>query len=303
MGLGVLVFGLFLGLKHASARMALQTPVISKAVNQRDDLLRATLLAEIPGLEEALGTDRLEAARLLLDWAANAGDFALSVEIARKTTPRVSGLSASELYYDVFLPNRGAVYCGGMATFFDKVLKLFGYNSFVVDFGDAAAGLTHVTVVIAQWEVSRWQYYLFDPTFNLTFQRRTSGTYASVEELMDLRDQGKLLEAIVVDQMLLDRRNFLAVRGDRTDSTRVKVVNDAGDYLVCTIPGYGINMFFHNWRHTFERGGYPPGFQGLVQLLKKRVFRVGPSLDARAAQRFAAKLKARGIPYGPARGL
>jgi hypothetical protein len=283
--------------------MVSQASVVTKEANRRDDLLRQTLLAEIPGLEEALSTDRLEAARLLLDWAANAGDFALSVEIARQTTPRVSGLSASELYYDVFLPNRGAVYCGGMATFFDKVLKLFGYNSFVVDFGDAAAGLTHVTVVVAQWEVSRWQYYLFDPTFNLTFQRRTSGAYAPVEELLPFRDQDRLREAFVVDQMLLDRRNFLAVRGHRADSSRVKVVQDAGDILVCAIPGYSIQMFFYNWRSTFERGGYSPSTLGLVQLLNKQVFRVGPSLDARAALRFVAKLKARGIPYGPAKGL
>jgi hypothetical protein len=296
----MLLAGLSLGLQTMKPLTVQETVPRVNTPGWGDDCLRAKLLADIPGLATALLEDRLEGARLLLNWAANTADFAISEAIARQTTPTVSGCSAGELYYDVFLPNKGGVYCGGTAVYYDKILKLFDYNSFTVDFGDLPAGLTHVTVVIGQWEESAWEFYLFDPTFNVAFCRRADGRYAPIEDLIAAQSRGLFSREIVLDQMLVDRRDFLALRTDKHDGVQVKEI--VGDFAVCSIPGYGLDKYFKNWRTTFLQGGYSPNVTGLIQLFRTRVFRVGKSLDERASRRFHLRLREHGIPVGPSTG-
>ncbi len=66
--------------------------------------LRRQLLEEIDGLADALASDRLRAACLILNWAANAGNYALVDELSQATTSFVQTASAAEAYYDQFLP-------------------------------------------------------------------------------------------------------------------------------------------------------------------------------------------------------
>ena len=80
-----------------------------------DATLRKQLLGEIDSFEDALVTDRMLAARMLLNWASNAANFCGGGGLAQATIDFVLKTSAAEIYYDQFLPNKGAVYCSGMA--------------------------------------------------------------------------------------------------------------------------------------------------------------------------------------------
>jgi hypothetical protein len=150
-----------------------------------DNDLRQLLLTEVPGLKKALNKEPLDAARLLMNWVANVGDFATSNEINQITVPTVAKSSASEIYYDIFLPNKGGVYCGGYSIFLNKVLRLFNYKSFTIDFGDKHI-MTHVVVIIPQKQANGYKYYLFDPTFNITFRHRNTGKYVTFTEMINL---------------------------------------------------------------------------------------------------------------------
>ena len=82
--------------------------------------------------------------------------------------------------------NLAAVYCGGSSLFFNKVLTLFGINSLTVDFGDLNHSLTHTTVMVTKRSRNRWNYYIFDPTFNVTFHNADNGNFLTISEILDL---------------------------------------------------------------------------------------------------------------------
>jgi hypothetical protein len=252
------------------------------------------ILKEIPDLEEALDKNPLEAARLLLDWAANAGDYDLTSRLAEKTTEELVSMPVSQIYYDIFLANQGAVYCSGLAIFYDKLLKLFGYNSFTLNFGDLRDNLTHVTVIVPQKQANGWQYYLFDPTFNATFHHRDSGGYATVGEMIDLgRSDGA--DNLIVRSGPLDKREYIVAEQEERKCQVLKYRSNG--WLICGRPNFGIESYFEDWKARFFAQGYPAGKAGFLKLLAARVFHIGSSSNSEASRQFIAELQKRGIPY------
>ncbi|HET6422238.1 MAG TPA: hypothetical protein VFG20_01065, partial [Planctomycetaceae bacterium] len=134
-----------------------------------DAQLRRELLARLEGLDWAVNHgDSLTAAQILLRWVCNNVDLALVQSDQDATTPIVVEQSASYCYHELFRRDRGAVYCGGYAVFFQKVLLLFGIDALVIDFGDERSGLTHMSVVLPKrTSDGTWEFYLYDPTFNV----------------------------------------------------------------------------------------------------------------------------------------
>jgi hypothetical protein len=203
---------------------------------------------------------------------------------------------------DMFLALKGAVFCGGAAVFFDKILKLFGYDSFTLDFGDTREELTHVTTILPVKEGGGWQYYIFDPSFNAVMVS-TEGKLLSVFDLIRYAQSGRSDDVHVRSKPLMERRFFLppALEGG-CQIVRRKF----DDYTVCQFPKCGAPdlgcNFFDNYLERFaarfSANGYPIGKGGFLKLLTRRVYSVGPSIDPFFRQDFLARLSEVGVPVG-----
>jgi len=214
--------------------------------------LKALTLKEIPELATALREDRKKAARLLLHWASNASDQALSHEIVSTYHPLVTQATASAAYYNIFSKDIGGVYCGGFSVFFDNVLKLFGYNSFTINFGDLLSDLTHVTVVIGDKSSGAWKYYIFDPTFNLTFRNKQL-QMLSLGEVLDLFGSKKS-QSIFIDEQSLDRRDYLVLK---RESSKCEVLKyEKNGTMVCARPSFNFRNFLKGWNGLMLKNGY-----------------------------------------------
>ncbi len=267
--------------------------------------LKELILAETPELAALLESDRLEAARVLLDWAANRVDQADLPSINRETTPRLKALSAARIYYEWFEPDRGGVFCGGMSVFYDKVLRLFGYRSFTINYGLLADDLTHVTVLVAQGRGEQLRFYLLDPTFNLTF-RDEAGAILPLSEVL-ARDPGE----IVVEEKSLDRRDFVTLKalvgGNISRSEEIelrqtaKAAFEAGGKVELGTyrrPGYSVADYYESFGDLLRTHGYSADLDGFIQLFRTRVFSTGPMPDPETAEAFHALLKREQIPFG-----
>ncbi len=261
-----------------------------------DSALEQHLLIEIEDLGEALETDRLLAARMLLDWASNAANFAVGGRIATETAQVIASASAAETYYEQFLPNRGAIFCGGMAGFYDRVLKLFGYDSFTINFGDLRNDLNHVAVSVPIRDGATWKHYVFDPTFNTTFHDRASGRQLDFFELVDAPDAGDLdwMEAISGS---VQGRDWVSIGSLKESFFGLKEV--MGDRYVYGRSDGRLTDYFERYKREFAANGYEPGLRGLLQLMRARMFAYGPCECRTATDDFVDKLQAGSIPLGP----
>jgi hypothetical protein len=267
-----------------------------------DSDLRELISESLPGLEEQVGDRTLQGARRILDWVANAGDYALSASIHERANPRVARANAAGIYYEIFLPDAGGVYCGGYSIFLNKVFRLFGYDSFTINYGDLNDALTHVTVVVPVRQQttesespSSWRFYFFDPTFNGTYVDPNSGDQLSVRRMLELI-ANDAADGIRLEELPVDRREFLAVPDEET---RCPVIIERTDkLLICEYPRFGIDQYLADWEERLVRNGYSTGVGGLFELMLTRVFSVGPSPAFGASEAFVTMLGEFGIPVG-----
>jgi len=260
---------------------------------ENDDDLRAEIFDQIPGLEKMLTEQPLAAVRQLLDWAANRADHASGKSIHDQT--KISGLSASQIYYGVFKPNRGGVYCGGMSEFFNRILKLFGVDSFTWNFGDLRQDLTHVTVVVADHSGDDTRYFIFDPTFNLTLHDAASGELLDIEQLLVLIRKGQWGQ-VRPEVLPLEQRDFLVPK-DRSRLCR-EFREEMEEWLVCGHPGYNVDVYLEQWNPRFQRAGYRTGLPGMLQLMANRSFSVGQGARPGTRDNFISLLERHGVPVG-----
>lgn len=260
--------------------------------------LRDRVLADVPELRATLGRDPFRGARLLLDWASNEADVGFDSWRVERLTQLAATLSAADLFYDVLQPDVGGFICGGASVFLDKLLKLFGYDSFTINFGEIDKGLSHVTVVVPLERDGTRKFFLFDPTVNVTF-RRPNGDYVSIDEL--LRDYARdALSGIVLDQGDLSRRDYL-VPNDPLDSRACPVLDGVENGIAkCRIPGYGFDYYFAGksfpaWGGQMARNGYRTGLAGFLQLLSGRIMGVGEALDPSVRAQFIDLMRGLGV--------
>jgi hypothetical protein len=260
-------------------------------------IFRNAILHNVPSLRHALATNRLEAAHLLDDWTANAVNYALTNPIQEATLPAAVNDSAAILYYDVFQTNQGAGYCGTYAIFFDKVLKLFGYNSFTLDVGDLRDSLTHTTVIVPiRGTGGTWQFFVVDPTYNVTFHDAGTGNDLTYFDLLNAL-QSSQVSRVAVQNDNLDQRNWLSDGPSSLPGLTFRAISASG-YYVYGRPGYGLNTYLDAIAGDLQANGYAPGLTGFLQLLQARIFSVGQSLDPSVAQQFINQVQSLGIPLG-----
>ena len=262
--------------------------------------LRRQLLEEIDGLADALASDRLRAACLILNWAANAGNYALVDELSQATTSFVQTASAAEAYYDQFLPRKGAVYCAGMSLFFDQLLKTFGYGSFTINFGDTRDGLTHVTVVVPISDGAAWTHHVLDPTFNTTFHNHETGCQLGFFELLDaLEGDGGTMDEVVAVAGDIDSRNWMSI-GPFRKRHKFTLRGVIGDHYVYerAEDNTFLDYYLNNRAGALAANEYSTGLRGFVQLMRARLFGMGASTNDDALRDFTSQLQARSIPFG-----
>jgi hypothetical protein len=82
-------------------------------------------------------------------------------------------LSAPQIAF-LFTCREIGVLCGGLATFFVKVLNLFGYDAATFFYGIKNIA-THVTTLVSITEETRHVIVIQDPTFNMTYSLKSTG--------------------------------------------------------------------------------------------------------------------------------
>ena len=269
-----------------------------KTAEATNTTLREELLEEIAGLNEALAADRREAARMLVNWASNAGNFSASDNgLSSATTSFVQHTSAADAYYEQFLPKKGAVFCSGMSLFLDHLLKIFGYDSFTIDFGDARQGLTHATVIAPFLEATGWKHHIYDPTFNATFHDRDTGVHLDIFEIIDALDTDTIDTVRIVSENVASRR-WISI-GPCTDSC-YSLEEVIGDRYVYSREYGGLAEYLAGNEGQLVANGYASGLRGFVQLMRARMFSVKPSPNEAASEDFVDQLRERRIPLGDA---
>jgi len=268
-----------------------------------DGDLRDQILAELPELHSLLVQDRLSAAHVLLDWAANAIDFAPG-PLYFELDASLKSLSAAQFYYDIFRKDHGAVYCAGAAVFFSKVLQLFDYTSFTVDFGEADTQFTHVTTVLAFPCAAGWSFFILDPTFNVVLCRAGSVQMLPVDELLEEVDDARPF-AVEARAGSLSERDFVlpmnyelppGARRARCLGSGSQSPRSSNAWHAFACDTLTLEAWLDRSRAQFRRLGFSEGLRGLLQLLHRRVYSVGACSPPGARQAFLALLAEKNIP-------
>ena len=80
-----------------------------------------------------------------LSECASTGSNDQLIYVSPKSGRAVSA-SAGEIYYQYYEPSRAGGYCSSVSVFFAKLLRLFDFDAFTIDFGLSSG--THVTVIL-----------------------------------------------------------------------------------------------------------------------------------------------------------
>ena len=281
------------------------TPCPQCPINS-DRSLRDLIAAEVRQLAGDIEPGSFEEARALLDWVANRTDWSVNPAIVRETHPTISGSTAGEIYFDIFAPNKGAVWCGGSSVFLDKVLRLFGFDSFTINFGSLEGHLTHVTVIVALPNSSGdKEFYILDPTFNATFVDQASSQPLPVWELLERAETPGDFGTVAVSSRPVAKRDWLAIPGLAHTADQSICGDDAeeGDpYVICSRPNYSMDHYWSSFAESLDKLGFDRGPRGFFQMFRHHVFSVGRSADTGAREQFLRGLEERHISLAASTG-
>ncbi len=233
-----------------------------------------------------------------MNWAANNADGAISSQLQSSTNDQISSMSRpSDLFKDFFDPDRGGVYCGGFSIFYNNILKLFGYDSFTLNFGDLRDDLTHVVVIVPIANgTSDWNYYIFDPTFNTVFMEPGTTRQLTIQEML-IKYRQEQTSLISVAQDSIADREWLSLGIVNQTQYIHKSQVQASDLTVeiYSRPTYAISTWTNEISSSLTRYGYSTGMLGYMQLLSNQIFTVGQSANTAPRDRFIYYLQAFGI--------
>lgn len=266
----------------------------SDGLTQED--FKELVLTEISGLRDALGKgDELAAARLLLHWSARVSDLSVGKIKRNALMSAISSLSVQQIYKDIWLADDQGGSCGAFAIFYDKLLKLFGVNSFTVDMGyDGARELnfTHVITVVAQEKDGKWKFYIFDPTVDGTFVDK-SGNFIDIESVLQTFDR----DALRITDAFSDAEECLP--RDRINHNRTPILVEK-EYPYC------IKTLYIGWEKRARKNNSPyadrlasyqtdPQASMDFDMLQSRIYSIGLALVPEARQAFVDLMTRYGV--------
>ena len=275
---------LFYSLKPAS--YSLERVEIEKCPECRTaEDLRRRILDEVPGVATKTG---LERAILLMEWAANVADYTLNPKLI---PPDFGNWPAEKMVYDFFDLDRGGVSCGGYSAFLQRILQMFGINSFTVNYGIPNSALTHVTVIVPH----NSKFYVLDPTFNVTFMRK--GRMLDLAQAIKILRTG-LSSEIVIQEHGLERRDIIGYSPEAYPEICVRREMISAGMRKCRIGDSSfIAAFRRGEAHDWSAANVPLDNVFLLRLMLKGFYDVGPSIDPSARNRFIAMLGQYDIPF------
>lgn len=265
-----------------------------------DKDLKAEILRDNPLLTKQLKIDRLAAANTILKWSANHTVVPIIIKDSSRVQD-VGGLSASEIYYDVFKSGQKGVYCGGAAVFLTKLYHLLGITAFTIDTGVAGTLLTHVTTVVVDNNGDTKSYYIFDPTFNLTFINEDTGKFANLFEILHALKNGQFQKRIKVVHGNLDTRAYIAdyaIKAPEILNYLIDQKHVNGLILFHTKGDFLCQRYVDKFGALLQKSNFVLNDSLVAQFILRSVIAVGdaPSIEEQAAflkfmQQFYASVK------------
>jgi hypothetical protein len=261
-----------------------------------DPSLQEYLLTEIPELSHLLATDQLSAASRILDWAANVVDLGGGLKRFQALAGSISGLSAAQIYQDIWLPDAGGASCDGFAVFLQKVLTLFGMNAFTVDMGLAGTPLTHVTTVVAAED---GRFYVFDPTLNGIYTG-PSGAFVDLETVLLGGTPEDTFHTRLIKRTILDVASapdgIEAVIAKQLGVRNPDCASVDAEYVRCIRVPYDVRYLRYGWADDLAKYHIAEGPNLIIALMRRAVLRVSHTAGEDVRQRFIAMLKRAGVP-------
>jgi len=275
-------------------------PVVGAIPGVSDSAFKQYLFKVIPTLELNLANNPLQAARLLMNWASRNADGAISAVLESQTGDVINAFSRpSDMYHDLFLPNRGGVYCGGFSIFLNNILHLFDYDSFTLNFGDLREDLTHVNVIVPIPNgAGDWNFYVFDPTFNTLFLEPGTSRMLTFQEMVQKIRSGQSYLISVRQDSFADR-DWLAIGPVSNSQYQLKSepTSENGNIYAYSRPNYTLSSWLNEIRTPLARYGYSTGTTGYLQLLTNQIFSVGPTPNSAVRDRFINIIQSLGLNY------
>jgi hypothetical protein len=268
-----------------------------------DPQLVRQIHAAIPGLQDLLEHDRKAAARALLNWTANVVDLGvgLTVDVA---TLREYEMGAAEAYQELWSTGSDGTACGGFADFFAKLLPLFGYEAFTVNFGYDGTPVTHVTT-IARIDA---ELYILDPTFNGLYVNSQSGEPMKIADLLAPPSAGVrpyVFRTLPIARDLVFTKDadvsatgVLATLGLQTSACQAAARSEEGEgRRICHNVPYDDRVLREQWKDDLARLRLQWNDDMILTLMRHRVLSLS-SAPPGMRQQFLDAVASAGIPFG-----
>lgn len=260
--------------------------------------LRATIIADSPGLMEALTrNDPLEIATLVRNWVANNTNFSFFSELLDRQSRTIA-----DDFFVTFAANSAGASCGGYGFLMASTLALFDIEALIVSFGDLNAGITHTTTLLPVNNEGQYEFYLVDATFNMTLVDPESGNPLSYMEAVDIVLSENSADNIAVEQGNLAARRFIST-SNRSSLPGVFLngVTSSGVY-VHSWSSYGLDDYVVSINPSLSAFGYSAGYAGFFELMPHVIeansIAGSSQKSVQALLAFRSQLAARGLSIG-----
>jgi hypothetical protein len=262
--------------------------------------LKTLILSKIPGLMDVVKSDQLKAARMIMNWSSQVSSLGdPSDPRVERNTFLASGMSASQIYYEIWDMDSGGAACSAFATFLSKVLHLFDIDAFTINIGYYNTDLTHVTTVVRIDDRDQPKFFIFDPTFNGEYRDVDDGSPIDVGEILK-RDREQRYSSYRFDRREVHRTIFLENgRGSRlmkADRNLDCGPSDLNNMIICRDFDYTPEFLVGGWRPAMIQNNVSLDRDLIIQLMHARLFGVsGGETDRKAFNSLGQQY---GIPIG-----
>lgn len=231
--------------------------------------LKKEILKDLPQLNSLLPEQKIEVARLLMDWSAKKLIWKGNSESTKNFDPAF--MPADLIYFHYFLGGKKAVMCGGAAIFTAKVMQLFDIPAIPVGMGFKEGFLNHVVVVIPIQRGKNWDFYLFDPTYNLFYLNKETKKIATLKELVEWYKADDLFVRAEVVRLPIKERGYLFTNTSNCAPDEVIIKKFVNQYKICRKKRddfYDESMVIWGIPEAEKHGFFPNDFFDIQLLMK-----------------------------------
>lgn len=281
----------------------------------RDEALKATILLDRPALAGLLESGQtLPALEELVTWTANTVAHGQDQNFSAINTESLSQMSAAEGHAEIWSKNTGGAFCGAFALYFSKILNIFEIDAFTIDIGFTENSVTHVTTIVPIFQDGRYRFFLFDPTFSLTYRHKSTNDYLDIASVIDMSNAGSD-SFHLVNSVPIARRHFFDFPISNIIKDYVEAVYDQAQcfpgmtrerpVVICPTFPYNLDIYRTLWKPHLDALGISPSDDLILSLLKGGLYNVtgfgthGRSLDQARTELLAVLARGQVPSRGP----